>query len=115
VYVLARYSGETEKGQLWLTDEGTDLSYWGGESIMRRLNARMQKLYPPKEDGTLRFPHLTYHLLRHTYAHWAIAHGAHPGQVQGILGHTSLAMTNHYMGDERQRRAAKDMPGFSPI
>jgi site-specific recombinase XerD len=38
----------------------------------------------------------TIHSLRHTYASWLLAGGADLADVQGALGHTTLAMTRRY-------------------
>jgi site-specific recombinase XerD len=79
------------------------LTYWGGQSIMRRLRAR---------SGIAR---LHWHLFRHGFAQTALVKGAPAALVQEMLGHSTNVMTRRYLGRARQTEAARQMPNFSPI
>ena len=93
----------SESDSLWLSAEGEALSYWGGQSIMRRLRER---------SGVAR---LHWHLFRHGFAQGALSKGAHPGMVQEMLGHSTSAMTRRYLGQAKQAEAARQMPTYAPI
>jgi site-specific recombinase XerD len=101
-YLKIRLS-EAETGRLWLTAEGTPLTYWGAQSVFRRL----------KERSGIRKVHA--HILRHTFAQHALIKGAERAAVQDMLGHRSDAMSRRYAGSVRQETAARMMPDFSPI
>ncbi len=101
-YLKARPDGETS-GRLWLTDDGTPLTYWGAMSVFRRLKRR---------SGVDR---LHAHLLRHTFAQVALEKGAERAAVQDMLGHKSEAMTRRYAGSVRQQTVSKLMPKYSPL
>jgi site-specific recombinase XerD len=88
---------------LWLTEDGRPLSYWGGQSIFRRLKVR---------SGVAR---VHSHLLRHNFAQVALEKGAERAAVQDMLGHKTDAMSRRYAGGVRQRTAARMMPKYSPI
>lgn len=89
--------------RVWLTAEGNPLSFWGAQSIFRRLK---------KRSGIGR---IHAHLLRHHFAQVALEKGAERAAVQDMLGHKSDAMTRRYAGSVRQQTAAKMMPQFSPL
>lgn len=101
-YLRQRPAG-TESDRLWLTEEGEPLSYWGGQSVFRRLKAR---------SGVGR---VHSHLLRHHFAQVALEKGAERAAVQDMLGHKTDAMARRYAGSMRQQTAAKMMPRYSPI
>lgn len=86
---------------LWTTDEGQPLSYWGGQSMFKRLKGRsgVARLHP--------------HLLRHTFGQGALVKGADAGDVQEMLGHRSKAMTDRYTRTVRAQAAAAKMPRYS--
>lgn len=100
-YLLER--PRTAHDRLWVTAEGEPLSYWGGQSIMRRLKQR---------SGIAR---LHWHLFRHGFAQGALVKGAHPGMVQEMLGHATAAMTRRYLGQTKQEEAARQMAQYAPI
>jgi hypothetical protein len=66
---LARRPRRSTSPQLWVTEAGGPLSYWGAQSLMRRTK---------KRSGIGR-PHA--HLFRHGIAHRAADKSAHPGQI----------------------------------
>ncbi len=106
--LVKRYLRERPKEvptqRLWLTEEGTPLTYWGVQSIFRRLKKRSgigDKLH--------------CHLLRHHFAQTALEKGAERAALQDMLGHKSDAMSRRYAGAVRQQTAAKMMPKFAPI
>lgn len=88
---------------LWLAEDGRPLSYWGGQSVFRRLKGRsgVTRVHP--------------HLLRHHFAQVALEKGAERAAVQDMLGHKTDAMSRRYAGNVRQRTAARMMPRYSPI
>lgn len=89
--------------RLWVSEEGHPLSYWGGQSIFRRLKQR---------SGISR---VRSHLFRHGFAQAALSKGADPSTVQEMLGHATNVMTRRYLGQVRQSVAARQMPQFSPV
>lgn len=100
-YLRLRPEQACEK--LWVTAEGGPISFWGGQSIFRRLKER---------SGVTK---VHAHLLRHNFAKKVLANGGDRGTLQDMLGHTTPAMTNRYLGNERKQQAANLMPKFSPI
>ncbi len=56
---------------------------------------------------------LNPHLLRHSGATWYIQQGGNPAVLQGILGHTSLTVTQKYL-HLSNRDAVKSYEQFSP-
>ena len=54
------------------------------------------------------------HLLRHTFATMYILNGGDPLNLQIILGHTTLTMTQHYVHLAAQMRIAEQMQ-YSPL
>lgn len=88
---------------LWTTEEGRPLTYWGGQSVFRRLKARsgVTRLHP--------------HLLRHTFGQHAISEGADPTLVQDMLGHKTASMTTRYTRSVRAAAAAARMPRYSAV
>jgi len=90
-------------GRIWLTVDGEPLSYWGGQSVFRRLRVRS------------RVDKLHAHLLRHTFAQVALEKGAERAAVQDMLGHRTDAMARRYAGRVREQAAARMMPEYSPI
>ena len=94
---------KTDSDRLWVRADGSPLSYWGAQSIMRRL----------KERSGIKRVH--WHLSRHGLAQAALVKGAHPGMVQEMLGHTTSAMTRKYLGQVKQTEAARQMPSYAPI
>lgn len=104
--LVRRYLRERPKSdsqRLWLTEDGNPLSYWGGQSVFRRLKGKtgITRLHP--------------HLLRHTFAQVALEKGAERAAVQDMLGHKTEAMTRRYAGAMRQVTAARLMPQYSPL
>jgi site-specific recombinase XerD len=100
---LARRPRTSTSEQLWVTEEGGPLSYWGAYSVMRRAK---------KRSGIQR---VHAHLFRHGIAHRAADQGAHPGEIQLLLGHSSTAMARRYTGSAAKRQGARLMPQYSPI
>jgi site-specific recombinase XerD len=100
---LGRRPRAAATDQLWVTEVGGALSYWGGQMILRRAR---------KRTGIAR---LHAHLFRHGIAHRAADQGAHPGEIQLLLGHTSTAMARGYPGSSAKRQGARLMPHYSPI
>lgn len=100
---LARRPRDSSAEQLWVTEDGKPLSYWGAYSLMRRAK---------KRTGIER---VHAHLFRHGIAHRAADQGAHPGEIQLLLGHASTAMARRYTGSAAKRQGARLMPQYSPI
>lgn len=87
---------------LWTTDDGAPLSYWGGQSMFKRLKAR---------SGVTR---LHAHLFRHTFAQGALVKDA-KAPVQNMLGHKTDRMTRRYTAGVRDQVAAAEMPKYALI
>src|SRR5262249_37380652 len=100
---LARRPKHSTAEQLWVTEEGVALRYWGAFSAMRR----------DKNRSAIARVHA--HLFRHGIAHRAADQGAHPGEIQLLLGHSSTAMARRYTGSAAKRQGARLMPQYSPI
>jgi len=100
---LARRPRNAEDGQFWVTELGEPLSYWGAQNILRRAH---------KRSGIDR---VHSHLFGHGIAHRAADQGAHPGEIQLLLGHASMAMARRYTGSAAKRLGARLMPQYSPI
>lgn len=88
---------------LWSTDEGTALTYWGAQSVFRRMK---------RKAG---MPRLHAHLLRHTFGQGAIKMGADRALVQDMLGHETDSMTRRYTRAIRAADAAAKMPQFALV
>lgn len=100
-YLAMRGSPTTDR--LWVTDEGKPLTYWGAQSLFRRLKER---------SGVKR---LHAHLCRHTVAQNALLKGAGRAEVQDILGHKTDAMARKYAGTVRQVVAAQNMARYAVV
>lgn len=87
---------------LWTTDDGAALSYWGGQSMFKRLK---------KRSGVDR---LHAHLFRHTFAQGALTKDA-AAPVQAMLGHKTDRMTRRYTAGVRDQVAAAEMPKYALI
>ena len=88
---------------LWLTEEGKLLTYWGGQSFIKRLK---------ESSGVARFH---AHLCRHTFGQVALEKGAERALVQDMLGHKTDLMTRRYTGDVRKTTVAKAMPRYAAV
>jgi site-specific recombinase XerD len=100
---LVRRPRSASTGQLWVTDRGTPLSYWGGHMVVRRARER---------SGIVR---LHAHLFRHGMAQHAADKGADIGTIQTLLGHKTAAMARRYAGQALDRQGARLMVQYSPI
>jgi site-specific recombinase XerD len=100
-YLLVR--GNLATDALWVSDLGKPLTYWGAQSLFRRLKFR---------SGVTR---LHAHLCRHTVAQHALLKGAGRAEVQDILGHKTDAMARKYAGTVRQVVAAQNMARYSVV
>jgi integrase len=61
-----------------------------------------------------RLPRLHCHLLRHTFATWAIENEARELDVQYLLGHSTPAMVRRYSATYDAEKAARAHERFSP-
>ena len=100
---LARRPRNASTGQLWVTERGAPLSYWGGHMVVRRARAR---------SGIAR---LHAHLFRHGMAQHAADNGADIGTIQTLLGHKTAAMARRYAGQALDRQGARLMVQYSPV
>jgi integrase len=88
---------------LLTTDDGRPITYWGGQSIFRRLK------------GKTGIEGLHAHRFRHTWTQTALEKGAERAVVQDAMGWTSDQMVRRYGGWVRSRKAAEAMPAYAPI
>jgi site-specific recombinase XerD len=88
---------------LWTTDEGKPLSYFGGQSVFRRL----------KKRSGVKIAHA--HRFRHTWTQTALKKKAERALVQDAMGWSSDAMVRRYGGWVRSETAAAAMPEFAPL
>ncbi|HEX2914145.1 MAG TPA: site-specific integrase [Chloroflexia bacterium] len=93
-------SGE-EATSIWLTGDGLALSYYGLESIIRRLK---------KESGV----NFHAHRLRHTFASLMAQKGVSVFDLKELLGHTSITTTQIYVQQNIERLAEVHRPN-SPL
>jgi site-specific recombinase XerD len=100
---LARRPRKVTTSQLWVTERGEPLSYWGGHMVVRRARQR---------SGIER---LHAHLFRHGIAQHAADKGADIGTIQTLLGHKTAAMARRYAGEALDRQGARLMVQYSPI
>lgn len=68
---------------LFLTDEGTPLTYWTVKELMRRKERHLGK-------------HLHVHLFRHSFAVQYLRNGGKLETLKAIMGHSTYEMTLHY-------------------
>ena len=91
-------------GELFLTSRGEAMSSVGTlEVILRRLGERsgVRKVHP--------------HRFRHTFATWAIQSGAREIDVQLLLGHADLTMTQRYARTYSSAQAVRAHARLSPV
>ncbi|MEV7011589.1 tyrosine-type recombinase/integrase [Streptosporangium sp. NPDC051022] len=87
---------------LWLGSRGKALTRWGVTELLEKRGnqAGIEKVGP--------------HMFRGTAAHDLLAAGAHPNDVQSILGWKSAAMVRHYTEDLAHERARETHARLSP-
>jgi integrase/recombinase XerD len=100
---VGRFRGEDE-GAVFQTAAGADMS--GPHSLDTLLNrigahAGVGKVHP--------------HRFRHTFATWAIESGAREIDVQMLLGHSDLTMTQRYARTYTSEQAVRAHPQLSPV
>ncbi|MBV9599394.1 MAG: tyrosine-type recombinase/integrase [Chloroflexi bacterium] len=100
---LSRRSRTATTSQLWVTERGEPLSYWGGHMVLRRARQR---------SGIAR---LHAHLFRHGMAQHAADQGADIGTIQTLLGHKTASMARRYAGEALDRQGARLMVQYSPV
>jgi integrase len=59
--------------------------------------------------------HVHPHRFRHTFATWAIASQAREIDVQTLLGHSSMTMTQRYSRTYSSEQAVAAHASFSPV
>lgn len=84
--VLARADSARRDDPVFLSDDGQPLTHWGVSMLFRRLKKRT------KIEGKKVSPHQC----RRYMATTQLSMGRSPLDVQRQMGHTTLAMTNHY-------------------
>jgi site-specific recombinase XerD len=88
---------------LWTTEDSKALSYFGGQSVFRRL----------KKRSGVKIAHA--HRFRHTWTQTALKKKAERALVQDAMGWSSDAMVRRYGGWVRSETAAAAMPEFAPL
>jgi site-specific recombinase XerD len=88
---------------LWTTDEGKPLSYFGGQTVFRRL----------KKRSGVKIAHA--HRFRHTWTRTALKKKAERALVQDAMGWSSDAMVRRHGGWVRSETPAAAMPEFAPL
>ena len=89
---------------LWLSEEGTQLSYWGVGLAISDVKTRANI---KKESST--------HALRHTFATESLKNGARREDVQRLMGHEDPKMTQHYQETVDSETSVKEHPKFDPV
>ncbi|HEX2912986.1 MAG TPA: tyrosine-type recombinase/integrase [Chloroflexia bacterium] len=93
---------ENEADQaLWLTIDGAPLSFFGCQTLIRRL----------REESGVRFH---AHQLRHTFATTMAAQGVNLYDLKGLMGHTDIQTTQIYLHDNVDRLSEVYRP-HSPL
>jgi len=100
---LHRRKDTRDSAALWTTEEGKPLSYFGGQSVFRRL----------KKRSGVKIAHA--HRFRHTWTQTALKKKAERALVQDAMGWSSDAMVRRYGGWVRSETAAAAMPEFAPL
>lgn len=95
-----------------LKDETTFVFSVGGEPMVKgQLQSELAKIRERMKAADENVAYFTFHSLRHTFATRCIEAGMTPKVLQGILGHSSLAVTmDIYVsitGDERKNQMLK--------
>ena len=104
-YIRMRHhllNGRPDIEALWISTRGEPLSYQGAEKIVLRNS---------KNAGLRTF---SSHALRRACATHMLAHGAHPMQLQMLLGHASLKDLSQYLDvsiTELKKMHARSKPG----
>jgi len=93
----------TEKGQLWLTEEGTPLRPSGIQMVIKRLKQRAGVT----SRGNC-------HRFRHTFALNFLRADRNPFNLQYLLGHSDLRMVRHYTATLGMEDALKAHEKASP-
>ena len=91
-------------GRLFLTSRSEPMSSAGTlEVLLRRIGTKagVPKVHP--------------HRFRHTFATWAIESGAREIDVQLLLGHSDLTMTQHYARTYTSEQAVRAHATLSPV
>jgi len=91
-------------GRLFLTSRGEAMRSAGTlEVLLRRIGERagVSKVHP--------------HRFRHTFATWAIESGAREIDVQLLLGHSDLTMTQRYARTYTSEQAVRAHAALSPV
>ena len=94
---------DTEKGQLWLTEEGTPLRPSGIQMVIKRLKQRAGVA----SRGNC-------HRFRHTFALNFLRADRNPFNLQYLLGHSDLRMVRHYTATLGMEDALKAHEKASP-
>jgi len=84
--VLARDDAPRRDDPVFLADDGQPLTHWGVSMLFRRLKKRTE----------IQGKRVTVHQCRRYMATTQLRMGRSPLDVQRQMGHTTLAMTNHY-------------------
>ncbi len=82
--------GDTPYNELWLTEDGRPLSYYGFGSLIRRLE---------KSSGV----DFHAHKLRHSFATMMAAQGVNVFDLKEMLGHQSITTTQIYVQQDLER------------
>lgn len=93
----------TERGQLWLTEEGTPLRPNGIQMVVKRLKQRAGVT----SSGNC-------HRFRHTFALNFLRADRNPFNLQYLLGHSDLRMVRHYTATLGMEDALKAHESASP-
>ena len=75
---------------LFLTDKGKPRVGKNYDSMLDKLTSKYNKLHVEK------LPHITPHILRHTFCTRMAESGMNPKALQYIMGHSSITMTMNY-------------------
>jgi site-specific recombinase XerD len=97
------YRPNTEKGRLWLTEEGTPLRPNGIQMVIKRLKQRAGVT----SRGNC-------HRFRHTFALSFLRADRNPFNLQYLLGHSDLRMVRHYTATLGMEDALKAHEKASP-
>ncbi len=98
---ISRYLRHREQGgPLWITDEGSRLTYWGLRQIVRRRSARAGIERP------------SLHAFRRAFALASLRGGMDVYSLQRLMGHADLSVLRRYLAQtEADLRAAHDRAG----
>lgn len=101
---------DSRRGFLFLKGDGTPNTHGNYNSTLRNIVKKYNKLCGKGRLGTdVRLPHITPHILRHTFCTRMANAGMNPKALQYIMGHGDVKMTLNYYAHATYESAKAEM------